>query len=170
MLVWVVVAVLVVLWKPEQVVAWAPLLAVVTVVVSTLVHEGAHAWAAHSLGYRVEWVVFGGMVGLTAYFGRDDRPLERAAVALAGPAASAVLVLALVGARASMTPATTAMAVVELALLLNVIGLVGNLLPVGGTDGANLLRGLGEHRRRISSADRPIGSLEAEARSDAEAG
>jgi membrane-associated protease RseP (regulator of RpoE activity) len=38
--------------------------------------------------------------------------------------------------------------VVELALLLNVVGLVGNLLPVGGTDGAHLLRGLFEHRRR----------------------
>ena len=46
-------------------------------------------WAAHNLGYRVEWVVLGGLAGVTAYFGRDDRPLERAAVALAGPAASA---------------------------------------------------------------------------------
>jgi Zn-dependent protease len=87
------------------------------------------------------------MVGLTAYFGRDDRPLERAAVALAGPAASAALVLALVGVRASMTSASTATAVVELALLLNVVGLVGNLLPVGGTDGAHLIRGVSEHRR-----------------------
>jgi hypothetical protein len=148
MLAWVVAASAVVLWKPEQVMAWAPLLAVVSVVVSTLVHEGAHAWAAHNLGYRVEWVVLGGMVGVTAYFGRDDRPLERAAVALAGPAASAGLVLALVGLRASMAPRSTLMAVVELALVLNVVGLVGNLLPVGGTDGAHLLRGLFEHRRR----------------------
>lgn len=148
MVAWVVVAIAVVLWKPGEVVAWTPLLAVISVVVSTLVHEGAHAWAAHNLGYRVEWVVLGGLVGMTAYFGRDDRPLERAAVALAGPAASAALVLALIGARVSMSPASTATVVVELALLLNVVGLVGNLLPVGGTDGAHLLRGLFEHRRR----------------------
>ena len=142
-----VAAAAVALWKPEQVMAWAPLLAVVSVVVSTVVHEGAHAWAAHNLGYRVEWVVLGGMVGVTAYFGRDDRPLERAAVALAGPAASAALILALIGVRASIAPASVAMAVVELALLLNVVGLVGNLLPVGGTDGAHLVRGVFEHRR-----------------------
>jgi len=148
MVAWVVVAIAVVLWKPGEVVAWTPLLAVISVVVSTLVHEGAHAWVAHNLGYRVEWVVLGGLVGVTAYFGRDDRPLERAAVALAGPAASAALVLALIGARVSMSPASAATAVVELTLLLNVVGLVGNLLPVGGTDGAHLLRGLFEHRRR----------------------
>lgn len=153
MVAWVLAATVVVLWKPEEVAAWAPLLAVVSVLISTVVHEGAHAWAAHNLGYRVEWVVLGGMVGVTAYFGRDDRPLERAAVALAGPAASAALVLALIGVRASMTPPSTALAVVELALLLNVVGLVGNLLPVGGTDGAHLLRGLGEHRGRT----RPLG-------------
>ena len=153
MLAWMLAAVAVVLWKPAEVVAWTPLLAVLSVVVSTLVHEGAHAWAAHNLGYRVEWVVLGGLVGVTAYFGRDDRPLERAAVALAGPAASAALVLALVAVRASMTPESTAIAVVELALALNAIGLVGNLLPVGGTDGAHLLRGLFEHRRRT----RPLG-------------
>ena len=47
-----------------------------------------------------------------------------------------------------MAPRSTLMAVVELALVLNVVGLVGNLLPVGGTDGAHLLRGLFEHRRR----------------------
>ena len=147
MLAWVVAAVAVLVWTPHQVVAWAPLLAVVSVVVSTLAHEGAHALAAHNLGYRVEWVVLGGLVGVTAYFGRDDRPLERAAVALAGPAASAVLVLALIGVRASMAPATTMATVVELALLLNLVGLVGNLIPVGGTDGAHLIRGLFEHHR-----------------------
>ena len=69
------------------------MLFVVALVASMAVHEGAHAWAAHSLGYRVDWVVIGGLAGMTAFAGRDDRPLERAAVALAGPAASAALVL-----------------------------------------------------------------------------
>ena len=90
---------------PAGPISWLPLFALVSVVVSTLVHEGAHAWAAHNLGYRVEWVVLGGLSGVTAYFGRDDRPLERAAVALAGPAASAALVLGLLGtARARWAP------------------------------------------------------------------
>ena len=64
------------MWGPAGLVSWLPLFALVSVVGSTLVHEGAHAWAAHNLGYRVEWVVLGGLTGVTAYYGRDDRPLE----------------------------------------------------------------------------------------------
>lgn len=144
---WLAAGAAVLAWGPGQV-AWLPLLVIVGVVVSTLVHEGAHAWAAHNLGYRVEWVVLGGLAGVTAYFGRDDRPLDRAAVALAGPAASAALVLGLVAVRMTLAPATTLTALVELAIGLNVLALVGNLLPVGGTDGAHLVQGLSQHRRR----------------------
>jgi Zn-dependent protease len=121
-----------------------PLFALVSVVVSTLVHEGAHALAAHNLGYRVEWVVLGGLAGVTAYFGRDDRPLERAAVALAGPAASAALVLGLLGARALMGGGFAA-AVVELGIAANAVAIVANLVPFGHTDGAHLLSGLADH-------------------------
>jgi len=145
---WLVASLAVVVWQPPQLPAWVPLLAVLGVAASTLVHEGAHAWAAHNLGYRVEWVVLGGLAGVTAYFGRDDRPLDRAAVALAGPAASAGLVLVLAALRTTLTPATTATAVVELAIGLNALALVGNLLPVGGSDGAHLVRSLFEHRRQ----------------------
>lgn len=131
-------------WGPSGVMSWLPLFALASVVTSTLVHEGAHAWAAHNLGYRVEWIVLGGVAGVTAYFGRDDRPLERAAVALAGPAASAALVLGLLAVRGTMAEGTAA-ALVELALAANVIALVANLLPVGHTDGAHVLDGLAEH-------------------------
>lgn len=131
-------------WGPAGPVSWLPLCALVSVVVSTLVHEGAHALAAHNLGYRVEWVVLGGLAGVTAYFGRDDRPLERAAVALAGPAASAALVLGLLGTRATMGGGVAA-ALVEIAIAANVVALVANLLPFGHTDGAHLLRGLADH-------------------------
>jgi Zn-dependent protease len=150
MVAWLVAAAAVLVWQPlpHRLVAWVPLMVVLAVAVSTLVHEGAHAWAAHNLGYRVEWVVLGGLAGVTAYFGRDDRPLERAAVALAGPAASSALVLMLVVVRTTLAPAATTTALVELAIGLNVLGLVGNLLPVGGTDGAHLVQGLFEHRRR----------------------
>ena len=147
MLAWVAAACAVLVWDPPELIAWVPLLTVLSVATSTLVHEGAHAWAAHNLGYRVEWIVLGGLAGVTAYFGRDDRPLERAAVALAGPAASAALVLGLLGVRTALPPASAAMVLVEITIGLNVLGLVGNLLPVGGSDGAHLLRGLFEHHR-----------------------
>ena len=131
-------------WGPSGPVSWLPLFGLACVVLSTLVHEGAHAWAAHNLGYRVEWVVLGGLAGVTAYFGRDDRPLERAAVALAGPAASAALVLGLLGLRATMGGGTAA-ALVETALAANVVALVANMVPFGHTDGAHLVRGLADH-------------------------
>lgn len=131
-------------WGPGAV-AWLPLVALAGVVVSTLVHEGAHAWAAHRLGYRVEWVVVGGLAGVTAYYGRDDRPLERAAVALAGPAASAALVLGLLAVRAGAGQGT-ASALVDLAIAANGVALVVNLVPFGHTDGAHLLGGVADHR------------------------
>jgi Zn-dependent protease len=142
------VAVGVAAWGPGGLVSWLPLVALVSVALSTLVHEGAHAAAAHHLGYRVEWVVLGGLAGVTAYFGRHDRPLERAAVALAGPAASAALVLGLLAARGTMSTGGTATALVEMAIAANVVALVANLLPFGHTDGAHLLDGLAEHASR----------------------
>jgi hypothetical protein len=132
-----------------------PLLFLVLAVASMAVHEGAHAWAAHNLGYRVEWVVLGGLAGLTAYYGRDDRPLDRAAVALAGPAASAAAVIALLAVRATVPDGAVAADVLAMAIALNALGLVANLVPVAGSDGALLLRGLHQHhrRRRVDRAD-----------------
>jgi hypothetical protein len=127
--------------------ATAPLVLLVAAVASTAVHEGAHAWAARSLGYEVGWVVLGGLAGMTAYLGRDDRPLERAAVALAGPAASAALVLALLAARPALPDSDFARAVVDATLVLNCVALVANLIPVGRTDGALCLRWLIHHSR-----------------------
>jgi Zn-dependent protease len=130
--------------------AAAPLVLLVAAVASTAVHEGAHAWAARSLGYEVGWVVLGGLAGMTAYLGRDDRPLERAAVALAGPAASAALVLALLAARPAVPDSDFARAVVDATLVLNCVALVANLIPVGRTDGALCLRWLIHHSREQS--------------------
>ncbi|HEX6419460.1 MAG TPA: hypothetical protein VFZ77_13250 [Acidimicrobiales bacterium] len=154
MAVWLAIGVVVVVAGPARPLAWAPLLVALTVVASTLVHEAAHAWAAHNLGYRVEWVVLGGFAGVTAYFGRDDRPLERAAVALAGPAASGGLVVALLGLRVLLPPSSLVNDLVGMTIAVNALALAVNLLPVGGTDGAHLVRGLFQHRRR-SGAPRP---------------
>jgi Zn-dependent protease len=143
----VVVAAALPVWRPALPLVWAPLAVVLGAAASTLVHEGAHAWAAHALGYRVDWVVVGGLVGVTAYQGRDDRPLERAAVALAGPAASAALVLALLAGQAVVDPIGLASVVAEAAIGLNALALAANLVPVAGTDGALLVRAVVEHRR-----------------------
>jgi len=127
--------------------AAAPLVLLLAAMVSTAVHEGAHAWAAHRLGYEVGWVVLGSLAGMTAYLGRDDRPLERAAVALAGPAASAALVLVLLAARLAVPAGALGQAVVDITLILNAVALVANLIPVGHTDGALCLRWLVHHAR-----------------------
>jgi Zn-dependent protease len=121
---------------------------------SMAIHEGAHAVAAHSLGYRVDWVVIGGLAGVTAYAGRDDRPLERAAVALAGPAASAALVLAMVGVRATLADETAAMAQIEFVIALNTLAVLANLVPIGRTDGALVIRGLFHHARNARGTRR----------------
>jgi Zn-dependent protease len=139
--------------RPAEPLSWAPLALVVGTALSTLAHEAAHAWVARGLGYHVQGIVLGGLVGTTSYRGRGDRPLDRAAVALAGPAASAVLVLALVGALA-VVPAGAAVAV-EAGIALNAVAMVVNLVPVGGTDGAVFARSLAQHRR---SARRPVGA------------
>jgi Zn-dependent protease len=149
---WVVVAAALPVWRPALPLVWAPLVVVLGAAASTLVHEGAHAWVAHVLGYRVDWVVVGGLVGVTAYEGRDDRPLERAAVALAGPAASAALVLALLAGQAVLDPTGLAGLVAEAAIGLNALALAANLVPVGGTDGALLVRAVVQHRRNGRTA------------------
>jgi Zn-dependent protease len=151
--VWLSAATAVLVWRPAPPLAWVPLAAVLGVAASTLAHEGAHAWAAHRLGYRVEWVVLGGLLGVTAYVGRADRPLERAAVALAGPAASAALVLALLALRVTLARGAASAAVVEVGIGINAVALGANLLPVGGTDGAHLVRSLLEHVRTARPPD-----------------
>jgi Zn-dependent protease len=113
------------------------------ILASVLVHEGAHALAARSLGYDVEWMVLGLVAGTTSYSGRDDRPLDRAAIALAGPAVSAVVVLllfALWSARdAELQDATFAL------FAFNALTLVANLFPLPGSDGWHTTARLLEH-------------------------
>jgi Zn-dependent protease len=113
------------------------------VIASVLVHEGAHAFAARSLGYRVEWILLGLLAGTTSYSGRDDRPLDRAAIAMAGPAANAAAVLVLPAAWAS---GTAGLSDAMFALLsLNALSVVVNLAPVPGSDGWQVAARLFEH-------------------------
>jgi hypothetical protein len=133
-----------------------PLAFLVAVLVSTGVHEGAHAWAAHNLGYEVGWVVLGALVGMTAYLGRDDRPLERAAVALAGPAASSALILALLAVHGAVPEGAPGQVVVDAVLVLNGVALLLDLVPVGRTDGALCLRWLVHHARLGRAGEQPL--------------
>jgi Zn-dependent protease len=116
------------------------------IVASVLVHEGAHALAARSLGYRVEWILLGLVAGTTSYSGRDDRPLDRAAIAMAGPAVSAVALLALLVAwAAGDADQTEALFVL---LTFNALTVVVNLVPVPGSDGWQVAAGLVQSRTR----------------------
>jgi hypothetical protein len=125
--------------RPAQVLA-----GLVGVVVAMLIHEGGHAAAAVVLGYRVEWVVLGGIAGVTAYRGRDDRPLDRMAVALAGPAANALAALTLASVAGLLVGG--ARDAVGLAAVLNAVGLVVNLVPLRGSDGAAAIQAWRDHR------------------------
>lgn len=114
------------------------------IIASVLLHEGTHALAARSLGYRVEWVQLGLVAGSTSYSGRDDRPLDRSAIAMAGPAASAAAVLVLL---AAWWPGAADPNEAVFALLsFNALTAVVNLLPLPGSDGWQVAAGLIEHR------------------------
>jgi Zn-dependent protease len=128
------------------------------VIASVLVHEGAHALAARSLGYRVEWILLGLLAGTTSYSGSDDRPLDRAAIAMAGPAANAGAVLVLLAAWAS---GAAGLSDAMFALLsFNALSVVVNLTPVPGSDGWQVAAWLFEHWARAPApapAPAPVG-------------
>lgn len=63
----------------------------VLLLVSVLVHEAAHALVAQATGHRVTRIVADFWGGHTAYEGADSTPGRSALVAVAGPAANAVL-------------------------------------------------------------------------------
>jgi Zn-dependent protease len=113
---------------------------------SVLVHEGAHALAARALGYRVEWIVLGIVDGRISYSGPADRPLDRAAIAMAGPAVSAAVALGLLGAWAGGVGGPGD--VVFHAVVFNVLTFAVNLVPIAGSDGQMVVAGLIEDRRR----------------------
>lgn len=123
----------------------AAIVVVTAVVASVVLHEGAHAAAARALGYRVDWVVVGLVDGKTSFSGRSDRPLDRAAIAMAGPAASAAVVLPLLAVWGTGTLGSGS--VVSPILWFNVATFGLNLLPVVGSDGWCVIAALVEDRR-----------------------
>ena len=134
------------MWLPGDE-APAPVLFVVALVASMAVHEGAHAWAAHSLGYRVDWVVIGGLAGMTAFAGRG-RPPPGAGRGRPGRPGRQRRPGAGAGRRvATLERGTVEMGTVEFVIALNALAVVVNLVPVGRTDGALLVRGLFRHAR-----------------------
>lgn len=145
----------VVVWNPE--VGWKFAIAVT---LFSLVHEFGHAFAARRLGASPE-IALDFFAGSTRYIPpRPITPLERASVAVTGPAVeivSGLIVLALLRVNpldVSQVFDSTLAAVVWIAG--PVFGLL-NLLPVMPLDGGHVLTGaletlLPSHGRRIATA------------------
>lgn len=118
---------------------------------ATLTHEAGHAVGAALVGVTVDELRATPFGGAVRYAGEPDAA-QRAAVSIAGPAASAV------GALAVLLPPLDG----DLGALVvgfwsaSVVVLVVNLIPVGGTDGAHLLRALTE-RCGEETADEGVG-------------
>ena len=112
-----------------------------------LLHELGHVVGARLVGVQVDRMHVTPLGGFVTYAGEPD-DAQRAAVSMAGPAASAVgalsglLVPVLDGAPLHVVQALSA---------LSVWHVLANLVPIGGTDGAETLRAL---RRRGAGPDR----------------
>ncbi len=129
--------------------------ALIVLLVSVLLHDVGHLWAARRLGGRMEQLVLAPWGGVTTVRGIAD-PRAELLAHLAGPAAhvAVCLVLAplLVGASgnllgllnplapAQLTVGTAAVKLVKLAFWLNWTLLLVNLLPVFPFDGGGALR------------------------------
>jgi Zn-dependent protease len=115
-----------------------------------LLHEVGHVVGAALVGVEVDEVRVTPFGGAVTYAGEPD-DAQRAAVSMAGPAASALGALT-----ALLLPVLDGETLSVVAALsgLSVWHVVVNLVPIGGTDGGETLRAL---RRRAGSRSRSSG-------------
>ncbi len=129
------------------------LLAALGLFVSVLLHELGHTLVARRYGYEVSSIrlwVFGGVARMVAV---PESPREELAIALAGPAVSVALglaVAALVAPAAALAPAVGFLA--GYLALTNVSLAAFNLLPAFPMDGGRVLRALLARRRSFLNA------------------
>ena len=125
---------------PEGAGAWIPTLLIVVVYIASLaIHEGAHLLAARLLHVPMPALNLH-PIGTLVRRGREaSGPRRSFAVAAAGPIAN-LIVLLLLGARASEVPATVTDVVLRFAAQANFMLAVVNLLPCLPLDGGRMLR------------------------------
>lgn len=130
----------------------------------TVVHEAAHLGLGARLGVPARDAVVHAF-GAAAPLNGGGRPSSELATALAGPTASALVALALLGLSAGIAPAAGALpeAVAEIGL---VVGLLAgataavNLVPVSPLDGARALRAaVAAVRGDRGSPERVVGTV-----------
>jgi Zn-dependent protease len=114
---------------------------------SLLAHELAHAVVARASGYRVDGVTLSLLGGLTAWSGPAPSPHVAVRIAAAGPATSAILACAFVGAG---TLAGGLTGVLWMGAAVNLFDALVNLLPLPASDGRAIARAL--RRPRATTA------------------
>jgi Zn-dependent protease/predicted transcriptional regulator len=126
---------------------------------STIAHELGHSLVARARGVAVNaitLVLFGGSSDISR---SDERPIDETLIAVAGPGASLLVALALLGVRFSIPePRPSLETFLVFVIAINLWLAVFNLLPTLPLDGGRALRGLlwhgiGDYRKatRIAS-------------------
>ena len=143
------VVVIALLWYPEfsgsttQVGSWllAALFAVL-LMVSILIHELAHGYAARAFAYPVAGITLWAMGGFTSYRTTTRHgPLREAVIALAGPLAT--LAIAVISSfLASLAPAGVVRDVLEALARANYLVGFFNLLPGSPLDGGSVVKAI----------------------------
>lgn len=113
----------------------------VSLLISVLVHEGAHAGVAHALGLPVHRVVADLWGGHTAYDARLSTPAKAAAIAVVGPLANGALALVAWLASLAVTADVPSRILFGIAFV-NLLLAVFNLLPGLPLDGGQLVDAL----------------------------
>lgn len=113
----------------------------ISLLVSVLVHEGAHAGVAHALGLPVHRVVADLWGGHTAYDARLSTPGKAAAIAVVGPLANGALALVAYVASQAVSAEVPSRILFGIAFV-NLLLAVFNLLPGLPLDGGQLVDAL----------------------------
>lgn len=143
------IAVIALLWYPEfsgsttAVGQWAlAALFAVLLMVSILIHELAHAFAARAFRYPVAGITLWAMGGFTTYRTTTRHgPLREAAIALAGPLATLVIAWIARTAAVAVGPGIAGDVLVALASANFLVGLF-NLLPGSPLDGGSVVKAI----------------------------
>ncbi|MGP5267850.1 site-2 protease family protein [Brachybacterium alimentarium] len=111
-------------------------------IVSVLVHEGAHALSARAFGATVDHIALTLWGGHTQYRGKEMSARASVAISLAGPVSNLALALVALGAESVSGPGTAAAVFWSFCARLNIALAVFNLLPGLPMDGGRAVEAL----------------------------